>query len=49
MKYLAVYFLLALQGVLFSLSLSAATHQYTISYCDGNVLIIILTDGVISI
>lgn len=47
MKYLAVYFLLALQGVLFSLSLSAATPQNTIAYCDGNVRFSILTDGVI--
>ena len=47
MKHLTVYFLLALQGVLFSFSLSAATPQNAIAYHDGNVRFSVLTDGVI--
>lgn len=47
MKHLTVYFLLVLQGVLFSFSLSAATPQNAIAYHDGNVRFSVLTDGVI--
>ena len=49
MKHLTVYFLLALQGVLFSFSLTAATPQNAIAYQDGNVRISVLTEGVILI
>lgn len=38
---------MALQGVLFSFSLSAATPQNAIAYHDGNVRFSVLTDGVI--